>query len=110
VGLKAPFAARLGRVRAQHRRYLGAGRGSVELPSALTKKHPLAAWAWAWQRLFPATRFYLDPPLDQYHRHHFHASVLQRVVKEAARTAGPSKPASCHTLWNAFATHLLECG
>ena len=43
-------------------------------------------------------------------KHHFHESMLQKVVREAARTAGIAKHATCHSLGHSFATHLLEDG
>src|SRR5207247_1519035 len=43
-------------------------------------------------------------------RHHLHESVLQRAVKDAARAAGISRRATCHSLPHSFATHLLETG
>jgi hypothetical protein len=85
-------------VKARHEADVTAGRGSVALPGALRAKYPNAPREWAWQWVFPATRFYIDPETGERRRHHLHESVLQRAVKEAARAAGIARPATCHSL------------
>jgi len=98
VALKDPLGRHLDRTKAQHAVDLAAGRGSVALPGALRAKYPNASREWAWQWVFPATRFYVDQATGERRRHHLHESVSQRAVREAVRSAGISKPATCHTL------------
>jgi integron integrase len=90
AGLIEPLRGHLILVKQQHESDLRNGRGSVELPDAIERKLPRAAWEWAWQWVFPATRFHVstETPISggtagQKRRHHLHESVLQRAVREA---------------------------
>jgi integrase len=98
ASMKGPLADHLHRAKAQHNADLAAGRGSVALPGSLRAKYPNAPFEWAWQWVFPATRLYFDRESGEQRRHHLHESVLQRAVKDAARAAGISRPATPHSL------------
>lgn len=97
AAVKTMLLMHLGHVCGQHQADLRRGAGWVELPGALLRKYPNAGREWAWQWVFPATRFYMDHVTGQRRRHHLHESVLQRAVKDAVRAAGIPKPATCHT-------------
>jgi len=60
--------------------------------------------------VFPSDRLSTDPRSGLVRRHHVDESGLQKAVRQAARSAGITKPVSCHTFRHSFATHLLEAG
>src|SRR5205823_5826498 len=108
--LVAPLQEHLMRVKQLHSKDLAEGYGAVYLPHALERKYPNADREWGWQYVFPARCRSRDPRSGWVRRHHLEPSTVQKAVRDAARRAGLTKPATPHSFRHAFATHLLEDG
>ena len=86
------------------------GMHEVEMPDALARKYPHAAYEWKWQFVFAAENHSEDPRSGARRRHHLHEIRVQRAVKRAAIEAKITAHVTPHTLRHCFATHLLEAG
>ena len=82
----------------------------VWMPDALARKYPSAAQLLGWHYLFSSSRLSYEPGTPNLRRHHIDESGVNKIIKQAASSAGLVKEVTCHTLRHCFATHLLESG
>lgn len=86
------------------------GKAGVFMPDALARKLPSAQYELAWQYVFPADHYSLDPRSKIERRHHLGAQQVQRSIKNATQKAKIHKRVTCHTFRHSFATELLKQG
>jgi len=75
--------------------------------ASFDKEYSKAGKEWAWQYVFPANNFFVEPHGGRVARHHVSDAAVQKMIKTAMKKAGTAKHASVQTLWHSFATHLL---
>ena len=108
--LRPDLGRQIDRRRHVHDRDVAAGLARVALPDALARKFPRAAQEFGWQFLFASRQRSRCPKTGDVGRHHVDPGSVARAVAAAARRAGLTRRAGCHTLRHSFATHLVERG
>ena len=78
--------------KALHESDRASGHGDVEMPYALARKYPKAAYEWGWKFVFPSRKLSVDPRSGVVRRHHVFDDVPGRAIKQATRRGWPANP------------------
>jgi integron integrase len=111
ASLQGRLRQQLDQVACLHQSDLVKGAGHVRLPGApggAGRQRTSAAWPWQW--VFPSGSARFERTRGVLMRTHIQEQTVQRELAIAVRTSGIVKPATCHSLRHAFATHLYESG
>lgn len=110
LSLVQPLTEQIQFIEQQFEKDKAIGKAGVFMPDALGRKLPSAQYELAWQYVFPADHYSLDPRSNVERRHHMGAQQIQRTIKQATQKANIHKRVTCHTFRHSFATELLKQG
>lgn len=108
--LKAPLRQQLDRVSCLHQADLVRGIGQAPTTTRGAGQREPVSDDWRCQWVFPAPTARLQRATGRLRRGHLDERLVQREFALAVRASGITKPATCHSLRHAFATHLYEAG